>query len=384
MIPTDLSRMNLHILGNSVVQDSRVLRTTGSLVEAELFDEVAIAGLSDGDGPEYMETGGRQIWRPKLRSRGLPKNLPAQGVKLLEWQHRIVRRFGGLPVSVVHCHDLIPLPIAATIARRTGAKLVYDAHELETEATGLSPRRQKLARRLEQRYMPRVNATITVSPSIVSWYQQAYPGVPVTLLRNIPEQLSLDAPPAPLRSTLGVPEDALLFLHVGGLQQGRSIPTLLDAFAQAGIRHHLAFLGDGPLRADVIAAAGRQRNVHWVAPVPPTEVVRHMAGADVGVSLIEDVSLSYQYCLPNKLFESLAAGVPVLSSDLPDQSELLRSVDGGWLIEPRIGPLVERLRTLDRETVARVAADLPARTRHLTWENESRALLDLYRGLLET
>jgi len=374
--------VNLHILRNDVVRDARVLRITGSLVASKLFENVTIAGLSDGEAPGAIDLEGRHIWRPELQSRGLPKILPAQGIKLLEWRVRILQQFGSGPVSVVHCHDLIPLPIAAAIARKTGAKLVYDAHELESEMTGLTPLRKKLALRLERRYMPRVDATITVSPSIVGWYQNTYPDVPVTLVRNVPEPMEAGSQPVPLRARLGVGDGSLLFLHVGGLQQGRSVPTMLEAFSNPEVHHHLAFLGDGPLRPQVTEVAQRQANVHWIPPVLPSEVVRHLAGADVGLSLIEDVSLSYRYCLPNKLFESLLAGIPVLCSSLPDQAEMIRSVQGGWIIEPRAGSLVERLRTLDRETVTRLAADLPARTRHLTWANESRSLIDLYRDLL--
>ena len=89
-------------------------------------------------------------------------------------------------MRVVHCLDVEPLPIGVRLKQLTGAKLVYDAHELETERTHLKKLRKRIVRVSERRCKPYVDAMITVSPSIQNWYRERFPRVPVSLVRNVP------------------------------------------------------------------------------------------------------------------------------------------------------------------------------------------------------
>lgn len=111
----------------------------------------------------------------------------SQAVKFLEWQDHLVKAYKGKTLEVIHCHDLEPLPIAVQLKKITGAKLIYDAHELETERNGLKGIRKKLSQWQEQRLMPFVDHLITVSPSILDWYARRYRSIPVSLVRNIPQ-----------------------------------------------------------------------------------------------------------------------------------------------------------------------------------------------------
>src|SRR5690606_23408284 len=98
--------INLHIVRNSVLHDSRVLKETCSLQRSGLFESVHIAGFEDGDLPEEEDLGGRHLWRVALRTRSLPKDVLSQGIKYSEWTYRIIRRYGKQPLLVIHCNDL--------------------------------------------------------------------------------------------------------------------------------------------------------------------------------------------------------------------------------------------------------------------------------------
>jgi glycosyltransferase involved in cell wall biosynthesis len=102
----------------------------------------------------------------------------------------------------------------------------------------------------------------------------------------------------------------------------------------------------------------------------------------VGLSLTEDSCLNHRFCLPNKVFESLVAGVPVLCSDLPDQADLIRAHEGGWTVGASIGSLVRRLSEISVDEVRRLRAGLPSRVSGLGWDREAERLLELYRRLL--
>jgi glycosyltransferase involved in cell wall biosynthesis len=377
------SNVCLHIVRNPVTHDSRVLKETKSIQDGGLFGQVEIAGFMEPGHSESEALGdGRTIWRAALRTRNLPKDLVSQAIKYAEWYRQLVRRYRTTPLQVIHCHDLGPLPIAVRLKRLTGAKLIYDAHELETETVGSRGVRQALARRTERSLMRHVDAMITVSPSIRDWYQKRYAGTPIRLVRNIPEAPDAPADAVPLREQLGVPEDALLFLYLGGLGKGRGIEAALEAFQRAEVPHHILFMGAGPLAERIKEAGQCCARVHYREPVPPAEVLAHAAGADVGVSLIEDACLNYRYCLPNKLFESLLAGLPVLASDLPDQAAIVRERQAGWVVPPTANSIASRLASLSAEDGRAMREGLPERVADLRWENEARELLDLYRGLL--
>jgi len=374
----------LHLVRNNFVSDSRILKETRSLVESGVVGELEVVALGDGQLPEHETLGpGRSVWRVPLATRArLPKDLASQTVKYAEWAARIVKRHAGRRWDVIHCHDLSPLPIAVALQKRTGARLVYDAHELETEMMGLTGVRQRLARQVERRLMPRVDALITVSPSIVQWYGAHYPGLDVTLVRNIPNRPPASAAPYPWRHELGVPDGARLFIYVGNLARGRGIPFLLQVFQRPDCRHHLLFMGSGALAREVEAARAVCPRIHLQPPVPLHEVVPRVAGADIGLSLVEDACLSYRYSLPNKLFECLQGGVPVMVNDLPDQGAIVRDTGAGWIATQSLPAFAAVLDGIDEADFQRKRAAARQAAETLDWSHEARQLIGVYRRLL--
>lgn len=214
--------MILHIVRNPVTHDSRILKETRTLQDSGIFGSVEIAGfLEHGHTPYEELEDGRAIWRASIATRPLPKDLGSQAVKFMEWYARVVQRYRRMRIKVIHCHDLAPLPIALGLKRLTGARVVYDAHELETERAGSQGPRRLLACSFEQNMIKSVDAMITVSPSIRDRYAARYPDVPVSLVRNVPEKPSNGLKLKPLRTQFQVPDSALLFIYLGGLPKGR-------------------------------------------------------------------------------------------------------------------------------------------------------------------
>lgn len=371
--------INLHIVRGVVRNDSRVLKEACTLRDSGMFDEVRIVGLNEPGMPEHEVIQGLPVSRISLRSRSLSRGFASQAFKFLEWGERIVKAHASMPLGVIHCHDLDPLPIGVRLKAATGARLVYDAHELETEQGERSKLRIAAAKWAERRFIRRADAMITVSRSIADWYAATYPGVTPTVVRNVPERLQQAADPVDLRSRFQVPQEAVLFLYLGALSHGRGIRQLLQAFTADGVPHHLVFMGSGQLVAEVTTAERADRRIHYLPPVPPEQVLRYAGGADVGVSMIEDTCLSNRYCLPNKLFESLAAGLAVLVSDLPEQRRVVDAYQAGWCVPPESEAIGALLRGLSRDDCARLRAGVAQRTASLDWESEAGVLLHLYR-----
>lgn len=372
----------LHIVRNTVTHDSRVLKETGSILRRFPKRKLVIAGFHGKNCLEQELIGERLVARRRLATRLLPKDLFSQSLKYIEWRHRLINAYSHEPLQIIHCHDLEPLWIAVGLKKKTGAKLIYDAHELETERSSSRGIRRALSRFQEKYLMPYVDNLITVSPSILDWYAQRYPSTHMSLVRNIPQNINSNVPALPLRTELGVPDQALLFLYLGGIGKGRGVETILEGFSSKEVKHHVLFMGSGPLLGQVKSYAQRCHRIHYQPPVVPDEVIAYARGADVGLCMYEDICLNHRYCLPNKLFESVLSGLPVLASNLPDQAKIVRDHQAGWVIPQNGAALKEFLCQLDAFAAKQIRLGLADRVKDLRWENEERVLLDIYERLL--
>ena len=152
-----------------------------------------------------------------------------------------------------------------------------------------------------------------------------------------------------VRETLGLPDDVRVVIYTGGLRAGRGIEELARAMLEPGLEAvHLAFLGFGPLAADVEAIEADPRyggRVHLLKPVSPLEVVEWVSSTDVAGMAIQATNRSYELSTPNKLFEAFAAGVPVAGSDFPGfRTIVLDNPEGplGELCRPDVAGLDRR------------------------------------------
>jgi glycogen(starch) synthase len=299
--------------------------------------------------------------------------------------------------DVIHAHDLHALPVAARVAARLGVAFVFDSHELEAHRNPpLTPARRRQVERLEARLLPQAAAVVTVSDSIADHIAAAY-GIPRPLvLYNAPRLADQRDPKLPLpdlRQLAGAPENAYVLVHTGNVAPNRGLETAIDALALlkrdgrdciAGRPICLIALGIClPGIASELAArariAGVADRVFLLPPVAPEVVSRQIASADAALVPIIPVALSYQYAMPNKLFEAVMAGLPVIASDLTEMGAFLRRYNLGRTFPPG-----------DAAALARVicANDLPAPpdpevVASLCWERQAERLVGLYARLAE-
>jgi len=235
----------------------------------------------------------------------------------------------------VHCHDWVLLFAGRKISRRTGAKLIYDSHELATRRN-LQTRSNRLVVSIVERISwPHVDLFISVSQSIVDFYLRRYGWKTSLVVVNTPEVRGENTPRrvGTVRTRSGCSQGDVLAVYVGGFSSGRGIDAILEA-AKLEVRGlHFTFLGSGPLRGAIALAAEELGNVSIIEPVNGDQVVGFLRDADVGLCLIESVTLSYEYSLPNKLFESLFAGLRVVAYPRKEIAEVLEEVGGGVLVE---------------------------------------------------
>ena len=262
--------------------------------------------------------------------------LPFAGAALLAirwtaWATLAARAAGS--AQILHAHDLSgALPALATLRTNPGSVLLYDSHEvfLESGRWAKSPAfiRRILADRFEQPALRRAAALIAVNPQVIEELAKRY---------EIPERqvVTYNCLPAwnpeprgtELRAAIGVVADAQVILYHGGFSAHRGLEELLVAIRDPRLAAaHLVFLGYGPLEATLRAAAAEPAlagRVHVLKAVAPEVLDRWVSGADVGMCTVLPSTLNHRISTPNKLFESIGAGVPVVGSDFATMRDIL-------------------------------------------------------------
>jgi glycosyltransferase involved in cell wall biosynthesis len=400
----------LHVVLNEFTHDARVLRA--ARLGVEMGGRVVVLAMGGTDLPAGESAGGIEVRRFHLFTRPLPKTRPWQMLKYAELGTRAAAAGARLRPALVHAHDLNALPIGWTVAGLSGAALLYDSHELWSDRSPGAGRPgwfQRGGGAAERFLGRRADAVITVSNGLARLITENT-GVPVTaVVRNFSERAQARSdgeaepgaggrPPAatggpeasPLRRALGAGPDEAVLLYQGGLHPGRGLPLLLDAMARLPRgRATLAFLGPGPLRPDLEARAselGLGEDVRFLDAVPPGELADWTRGATIGIHPIEDLSLNHRYCLPNKLFEYIQAGLPVLVSDLPEMRAVVEGYGVGECFPAGDAEaLAERVRDLigEPERLAAYRVRALQAGAELSWEREKEKLARLYRRLLE-
>lgn len=375
---------NVHLYPSDMTHESRLLRESSEVVDGGLADRILIIG-TDGPGLDRRERVDehRTIRRlPSLVGSRLGGRIGKIGGHV-EWTLRAVVVLLRGPVDIVTCHGLTVLPIGVLLRRLRGATLVYSPHELETE-TRSTPIPRPMAKRLERWLIPKADTVIVVGWRIADWYRDEYDLDEVHVVRNIPTPVPLpDVLPTVLKDDLALPDDEMVFLYQGLFTQGRSIELLLAAWNGVPADRHLVFLGYGPLTELVEQAAAAHPNVHYLPAVPPDRLADYTVGADVGLCLNEKVSLSYYYSLPNKVFEYIHAGVPIVSSDFPEMSDLINHHECGWPIPVEEGAVRSLVTELTPSEIRERANKALAARRTLDWTDDRKALLTAYRQAVD-
>jgi glycosyltransferase involved in cell wall biosynthesis len=281
--------------------------------------------------------------------------------------------------TVVHANDYNTMWIALAAKLLRGSRVVYDSHELWPDRNGRPELRAWLIAS-EALFLRAADATITTSPGYAEAIAKRYRVRPPIVVRNIPERAPETAEPSPQNADyVGV--------YLGGLMPGRGLEEAIDALARVpSLRLRLIGPGGEGYRAGLAAHAasvGVGDRVGIEDPVAPARVLGALAGASFGLMLIQPVCRSYELTLPNKLFEYAAAGVPILSSDLPVIGRVVREEGLGEVVAPgdpaQIAAGMSRL--LDPDRRANLQKRVIAYAIRESWAAERRILEDVYLNL---
>ncbi|PKP21519.1 MAG: glycosyl transferase group 1 [Bacteroidetes bacterium HGW-Bacteroidetes-21] len=357
----------LFIVINDVVTDQRLERIAGSMHDAGY--DVTIIGRKLRLSPE--------IKRPyKVKRLRFLINKSFAFYACFNVRLFFILLFSRFDIVVANDLDTLPAAHLAAYFRRK--KVVFDSHELFPEVPELQhrPLVKSFWQRVERIFVKRQKFAMTVCDSIADYYLRKY-NVAFQVIRNVPviqpeikTDIHSDKFPQPL------------IVYQGALNMGRGLETLILSLKYS-LDIHLLMMGSGDIEQElktIVKNNELEKRVFFTGRLMPSELKKYTIQAKLGVSLEDNMGLNYYYALPNKLFDYIHAGLPVLVSDFPEMKNIVEKFNVGLTISDKtpekLGALLELMLKDVRYTIWKentiIAADM------LNWTHEEKILLGFY------
>ena len=294
--------------------------------------------------------------------------------------------------DLVHAMAYMGIPIGLALGARDSIPVVYDARDIYTDAQNIArmpaPAR-RLFGRLERGWANRASRVMTVNEPYAAVMARRWDlPTPVVVMNCSYRQHRDPAAPRRLHDRLGLGAGQLVVLYQGGFSRDRGIEQLIEAISLVDDAT-LVLLGYGPLEGEIrrlIADRFRGDIVRILPAVPPDELLAWVASADVVVMAIQPSSLNHRLTTPNKLFEAMAVGVPVVASDLPGMASIVRATGCGLVCDPTdpvaIGAAISAILDAPADDRAAMRARaLAAADDRYNWESQLDVLAATYTSL---
>lgn len=289
--------------------------------------------------------------------------------------------------DIYHAHDLNTLPAGWLAKKRLGGKLIYDSHELYVERNTIqkpSEFAKKSTAMLEKFLLKSVDETITVNQSIAEELKNRYAIKMPAIVMNTPAYNIIEKPKS-LRLELNIPLDKRIIIYSGSMTFNRGLEELIQSLIYLP-EYVLILMGYGNESylgelKNTAKSAGVQNRLYFFGPVPHEEVATYLASADVGAAPIKNAALSYYLCSPNKLFEFIQAGIPVVGSNFPELTRVITEQKIGYTFNPKdpedIAQTIQKI-FADSNTYQLMKNNTKEAAKLYNWEIESQKLIEVY------
>lgn len=377
-----MKKIILHVTHTDIKNDSRILKAMGVFEDMKPYTVFGIGVTEKSEKNSNLSH-----WNVFLKSRFFLKKLPrilrlfllSPLIIMIEFNFVVLYYILKRRPSIIHAHDYIALIPCYVYSKFFSCKLIYDAHELESKKNGTGNFEGKLIAILEKFAWPRVDGFITVSESIRKWYITNFGDKKSIVILNSPDFVqnkNFDFK-KDFRSIFSICDDKLIAVYVGLFVKGRGIERILE-IANYTAKIHYVFLGSGELKDLIENSSKKMKNISIHPPVKHTDVVDYLKSADIGLCLLEEVSLSDYYAVPNKLLEYSFSGLYVIASDFPEMRSVIDEYELGLCIPKDHDQSIAVINSISPELVKSAKAKGKDRLFKLSWENQKNKLIDLY------
>lgn len=326
----------------------------------------------------------------------LPRPYTARRIRMLfqkkvffyaEFNLRLFLLLLFTPGDIFLGNDLDALPGTWLAAKLRRKPVVYDTHEYYLGMPELEGRHfvKKCWQRIERYLFPRLEHIYTICDSFAGLYHQDY-GRTLDVVRNVPLLNSGPSVPLPLEIETRIPRDKFLLLFQGaGINPQRGVEELVAAMGYLDPRQfHLIIIGGGDVFPGIVRLVRELSLDDRITLIPkvPFEVLRSLTPrAQLGLSLDKPNNINHVYGLPNKIFDYLHAGVPVLVSHVVELEKIVRAYDVGDFIEHHSPEhIAAKIEAISRDP-ARLAAwkrNTEKVRLECNWEREGRIVVGIF------
>lgn len=275
--------------------------------------------------------------------------------------------------SYIYANDLDVL-LGCTLASIIRHKLIiYDSNELFTEIPELVGHKVKkqVWTWVEKHCIKRAKKVITVSNGVAQQIKLRYSVEPV-VIRNVPLPYQVNARKSPTPT----------IIYQGYLNVGRGIELIIKTMLHLP-EYSLVIAGKGEIEQELkllVQQNNLDNRVKFLGRIAPEQLRQITSSAWLGFSLEEDFGLNYHYALPNKLFDYIAAQVPVLVSELPEMQQIVESYGVGIIAKSRNPQqLAQQIHEFlsNRKLQEATRSNLANAAHILNWENEKLKLIEV-------
>jgi len=287
-------------------------------------------------------------------------------------------------VDILLSNDLDTLLANFLVSRIRKVTLIYDSHEYFTGVPEIQNRPfvRKVWQTIERWIFPKLKHIYTVNQSIARIYEKKY-NVNVEVVRNVSYKWNRSENCS--RKRLGLPVNRFLIILQGSginIDRGAEETVLSMQFLDNTI---LLIIGEGDIVKNLkqmVSERDLESKVKFMEKVPYNILMNFTCAADVGITLDKDTNLNYKYSLPNKLFDYIQAGVPVLASQIVEVENIIKSYNIGDIIDnhnPKhiASKLKNMLSDMDRMQLWK--KNLHKAREELCWENEQGRIIEIFR-----
>jgi len=392
-------------------KDSRVLRECDSLINAGYVVSVVIFG--DESSKTYEKLNGIDVKITRINDMKIAPNCnPFKIVDRSKWSllrkiicfvlFRLIYDFKYFyntllrllceDADVYHAHDLETLLLGYVASQIKNSKLIYDSHELWMESRYFNSIINKIKKpyysMLEKYIIKKVDLVITVNESLAQYLAKLYKIEKPVVLHNYPKYNEYKGKSNTLRDKLSINENIKIVLYQGGLISGRALENLIDCAKYLNDNIIIVLMGYGDMKKSLqqkIDSLSLYDKIKILDAVSSDILIEYTASADLGVSPIQNICLSYYYSTPNKVWEYIIAGIPFVASDFPEMRKLAVDENMGEVFNPEdpksiadaINYLLENpeVYEIKKRNVLKLARE------KYSWEKESLKLLKAYNNL---
>jgi glycosyltransferase involved in cell wall biosynthesis len=382
------------ILNGAIINDSRVIKTIQTISRNHCVDLFYASG-NQGDSDLFNNNVRLFLHNKKdnLKTKIIQHSLFYN--EFLFFVKTVINT--GVQYDYIWANDLPCLKPAIKLKHKIKAKVIYDSHEIYIETLNqFFPQNPKgikkvafkfilglmrfSGRRAEKQLLKDVDYFITVGQELKKYFESQYHFIGIKVMMNCPKTKD-KVDHFQLKNMLGIEENDTLFIYQGVLNNGRGLKMLVESFKLVNNKIFLLILGSGMLKEDLIndvKNAALENKVFFLNQVNNDVLASYTLGADFGINLLEDLNLSKKYAVPNKLFEYIHAGIPVISSNSPESKAIYNEYKIGKLVNNNPSEIADAINGISNEDLSMYKMNCKEAAKVYNWENQEKILYEIF------